>query len=213
MTVGETIKLDNIQYPTWRELFISYLVNDMVINSISPNFPIGSNWSYVEDAEEEMFDNYIIKERYKQNKNIIEMIDSLKTLYKDSEDIENIEESRSKIQNTICQLNLNKLLSNISIVIVDEFADQTIGTTIRTINNAKITPPHCKKFVTDVEFFDKIMFDLMYGCHVLHKRVGVIHFDLHLNNMTIANLDPSFYKRIVMNINIIKIRSIMYVIF
>ena len=35
----------------------------------------------------------------------------------------------------------------------------------------------------------------MYGVHVLHKRVGAIHLDLHLNNMTIMEVDDSFYKK------------------
>ena len=195
MNVGEAIKINNIQYATWRELFISYAASDMVINSISPTFAIAANWSYIEGANQDMFDNEIIKDRYVQNKDIVNMISSMKQLYKESESIDNINESRERIYNTICQLNLNKLLSDVAIVRIDEFADVTVGTLARTIKTAKILPPKCKKFISDIKFFDKIIFDLMYGCHVLHKRVGAIHLDLHLNNMTIMEVDSTFYER------------------
>ena len=195
MNVGEAIKINNIQYATWRELFISYAASDMIINSISPTFAIAANWSYIEGANQYMFDNEIIKDRYIQNKEIIEMVNGLKQLYKESEAVDNINDSRESIYNTICQLNLNKLLSDVAIVRIDEFADVTVGTLARTIKNAKVLPPKCKMFMNDIRFFDKIIFDLMYGCHVLHKRVGAIHLDLHLNNMTIMEVDSSFYER------------------
>ena len=89
----------------------------------------------------------------------------------------------------------NDRISGISIVRIDEFADVTVGTLARTIKTAKVLPPKCQKFINDIKFFDKVIFDLMYGCHVLHKRVGAIHLDLHLNNMTIMEVDSSFYER------------------
>jgi hypothetical protein len=76
---------------------------------------------------------------------------------------------------------------------VDEFAGLTLATIPKTVRSATIVPPYYHNFLTNKDMFYKYMFDLLYGCHVLHKRVGVIHLDLHLNNMTIMEVDNSFY--------------------
>ena len=196
LSVGEAIKINNIIYPAWRELFLSYAASDMVINDIAPNFAIAANWTYIEGANRHMFDNILIKEKYQQNEEVIEVINKLKLLYKYSENIENIEDSRYQILNIMCKINSYKLLSDIAICRVDEFADVTIGTIPRTIKTATIPPPKYYNFLKDIHYFNKIIFDLMYGVHTLHKRVGAIHLDLHLNNMTIMEVDESFYKKV-----------------
>lgn len=195
LSVGEAIKINNITYPSWRELYLSYAVSDMVINGISPNFAISANWTYIEGVNQTMFDNQLIKEKYRQNEEVIEVINKLKLLYKYSENIDNIEESRYKLFNIICNINSYKLLSNMAISRVDEFADVTIGTIPRTIKTAKTPPPKYHNFLKNIHHFNKVIFDLMYGVHVLHKRVGAIHLDLHLNNMTIMEVNDGFYKK------------------
>ena len=195
MSVGEVIKINNITYPVWRELYISYAASDMVINGISPHFAISANWSYIEGVDHDMFDNSIIRERYKQNDEVIEVINRLKLLYKYSESIDNIEDSRQQIFNTMRKINSYKLLSNIAMCRIDEFVDSTIGTIPHTMRTAQIPPPKYYNFLKKIEYFDKIIFDLMYGIHTLHKKIGAIHLDLHLNNMTIMEVENDFYKK------------------
>ena len=194
LSIGEAIKINNISYPAWKELFITYAVSDMVLNIISPTFPIGTNWTYLEGSNSDMFDNKMIKDKYKQNEDVTEIIENLQSLYKYSEGIDDMIQQREKIFETLSDLSSNKLLSNLALALVDEFASFTIGTIPRTIKNSNAIPPKYLKFVSDIHFFNKYMFDLMYGCHVLHKKIGIIHFDLHLNNMTIMDVDESFYS-------------------
>ena len=170
LSVGEAVKINNITYPAWRELFISYAACDMVLNGISPTFVVAANWTYIEGADVSMFDNKVIRDKYKQNDEVIHVIENLKAIYKFSEDINDISESRQKIFNTLSNLSSNKLLSNLALARIDEFANVTVGTIARTVRNAKVIPPQYKKFITEVEYFDKIIFDLMYGSHVLHKK-------------------------------------------
>ena len=194
LSVGEAVKINNISFSSWRELFISYATSDMVINFICPNFAIAANWTYIEGSNSKMYDNKLIVDKYIQNEEIKDVSDRLKELYKFSETVDNIDNSREKIYDTLIYLNSHKLLSEISLARIDEFAGVTIGTIPRTIKTAKVIPPKYKKFITNIDFFNKVIFDLLYGCFVLHKRIGAIHLDLHKNNMTIMDVDYNFYK-------------------
>uniref|UniRef100_A0A6C0LJD5 Protein kinase domain-containing protein n=1 Tax=viral metagenome TaxID=1070528 RepID=A0A6C0LJD5_9ZZZZ len=187
LSVGEAIKINNISYSSWRELFISYATSDMVINGISPNFAISANWSYIEGADKDMFDNPPIKEKYIQNEEVIKVISKLKELYRNSENIFGMDVQREKIYDTITNLSSYKLLSNIAIARIDEFAGATIGTIPYAVKNADVMPKKYKLFLSNVTVFDKVIFDLFYACHVLHKKIGVVHLDLHLNNITILD--------------------------
>ena len=82
LSVGEAVKINNIIYPAWRELFISYAASDMVLNGISPTFAIAANWTYIEGVGRDTFDNKIIREKYTQNDEVIEIIEKIEgTLY------------------------------------------------------------------------------------------------------------------------------------
>ena len=194
LSVGEAIHINDISYPTWRELFLAYATSDMVLNGISPNFPISANWTYIEGVSENTFDNTLIREKYVHNKEVISLLNGMKDVYKNSENTVNMEDSRGKIYDNINYITSYKLLSNIAIARIDEFAGLTLTAIPYTIRKAKVVPPHYHQILTNIAYFDKFMFDLMYATHVLHKRVGAIHLDLHLNNMTIMNTDSSFYK-------------------
>lgn len=194
LSVGEAIHINDISYPTWRELFISYATSDMVLNSICPSFPVSANWTYIEGVNQHTFDNIIIKDKYIQNNDVKDTLSNLKEIYNNTEDMYYMEESRERIYDSIQYITSYKLLSNIAISRIDEFAGLTLTSIVPTIRKAEVVPPHYHQIVTDIRYFDKFMFDLMYATHVLHKRIGVIHFDLHLNNMTIMKVDDSFYK-------------------
>jgi hypothetical protein len=194
LSVGEAININDISYPTWRELFLAYATADMVLNGIAPNFPVSANWTYIEGVAESTFDNILIREKFVHNKEVVTLLNGMKDVYKNSEDMVNMEDSRDKIYDSINYITSHKLLSNIAIARIDEFAGLTLTAIPPTVRRAKVVPPHYHQILTNIAYFDKFMFDLMYAAHVLHKRVGAIHLDLHLNNMTIMNVDSSFYK-------------------
>lgn len=193
LTVGEVISVGNISYKPWRELIISYGVSDMVLNYIAPVFAIGSNWTYIENINENIFDNMIIKHKLIINKSIQKMVDDYKKIYEDSQEIEDIEHYRENLLEDINDINKNKLLSHIALARIDEYVGFTIGTIPRNVRKAKIVQPHYENFITNIDFFNKYIFDILYGCHVIHKKLGIINFDLHLNNVTIMKVD-NFYK-------------------
>lgn len=193
MTVGEVISIDDVTYKAWRELLISYAVSNMVINYISPTFAIGSNWTYIEKSDETMFDNLIIKERMKSNKEVADLIMHYKRLYEISGSVDNVEKYRQTLLDEIADMNKNKLLSDISLARIDENVGLTLGTLPYTVKTADVVPPHYHKFLTDKDYFHKYLFDILYGCHVIHTKIGIINFDLHLNNVTIMK-SASFYK-------------------
>lgn len=193
LTVGEVISVGDISYKPWRELIISYAVSDMVLNYISPNFAIGSNWTYLEGVDSTMFDNMIIRHKLTINKTIEKMVDDYKRIYEESSKIEDIEVYRENLLAEINDLNKNKLLSKVALARIDENVGFTMGTIPRNIRKAEIVQPHYNNFINDIDYFNKYIFDILYGCHVLHKKLGIINFDLHLNNVTIMKA-YNFYK-------------------
>ena len=166
----------------------------MVLNGICPSFPISANWTYIEGINENTFDNILIREKYIQNKDVVKVLNNMKEVYQNSEDMYNMDESRDKIYETIQYITSYKLLSNIAIARIDEFAGLTLTAIIPTVKKSIVVPPHYHQILTDIKYFDKFIFDLMYATHVLHKKIGAIHLDLHLNNMTFMKVDNSFYK-------------------
>lgn len=206
LTVGEVISLGNISYKPWREIVISYAVSDMVLNYVGPGFALGTNWTMIEGMDATMFDNVIIKDRIEENVKIQQLIKEYKRLYDLATNIPDVEGYSEGLLGQINDLNKNKLISRIAIGKVDENVGFTFTNIPRIIRKASIVPPHYEKLVTDLDMFNKYMFDLLYSCHVLHKRLGIIHFDLHLNNATIMKA-YSFYKT---DIDKNKVTSIKY---
>ena len=205
LTVGEVISVGNISYKPWRELIISYAVSDMVLNYVCPSFAIGSNWTLIEGIDETMFDNSIIRHRLKTGEFIQNMVDEYKKIYEQSSKVEDVEKYRENLLDEIQDLHKYKVISKIALAKIDENVGFTIGTIPRNIRKAKIVQPHYNNLITDINYFNKYMFDILYGCHVLHKKLGVINFDLHLNNVTIAKVD-TFYKTEVDKNGIVSIK-------
>jgi hypothetical protein len=58
--------------------------------------------------------------------------------------------------------------------------------------------PHNHKIFKDPNLFSKYLFDICYGAHILHCRAGIIHGDLHLNNITLYQLDIGKKNNLVM---------------
>lgn len=194
LPVGSALHINDISYSAWREIFISYAASDMVLNGISPTFPVSLEWSYLEGSTIDMYDNTIIKNKYAQNKDVIVTLDRLKDIYRAMDDMTGMYDARERVLQNIQYITSHKLLSNISISMINEFIGLTATSITPNIRNAEVPAPNYHRIVTELEYFDKFIFELFYGLYVLHKKVGIIHSDTHMNNISIMCLDRSFYK-------------------
>ena len=57
------ISLREIQYPfditykPWKEYFVNLRLSDLVVNNITPGFPITTNWLFIKNTDQHLFDN------------------------------------------------------------------------------------------------------------------------------------------------------------
>ena len=138
----------------------------MVLNYVCPSFAIGSNWTLIEGIDETMFDNSIIRHRLKTGEFIQNMVDEYKKIYEQSSKVEDVEKYRENLLDEIQDLHKYKVISKIALAKIDENVGFTIGTIPRNIRKAKIVQPHYNNLITDINYFNKYMFDILYGCHV-----------------------------------------------
>jgi hypothetical protein len=85
------------------------------------------------------------------------------------------------------------IMSDTSFCIFSEYLGRTvydIFTGLRSSNNYK-TPMGMLLTEKGSKHFNGLMFELCYNLYCMHSRVGVIHGDLHLSNLT---LNPIFYQ-------------------
>lgn len=218
-----------LRYKPWREYFVSVKINDLVINSVSPTFPVTLDWFYIRNSSKGLYDN---KSQFNRMKHSELAKDILKVLYEAqrgtyfaSEDTSNVKTSKQVKQwlnNKFKRLN-NKIaepinysmeeliMSDITLAFASEYVGRTVADTMnllqssKRLNNVLGHPLAVKGY----DYFAKYIFDIMYGLLCVNKRLGVIHGDLHLNNATIG---PMYYlnEKLVHNKN--KVNKVVYVV-
>lgn len=103
-------------------------------------------------------------------------------------------EITKSIKNLVEYIKDNVIMSNVCLVMTNEFVGKTLYDSIFLTQSSKqyskIVPymfsPH------SYSYFRKYMFELCYNFYVLNTKAGVIHNDIHLNNITINSI---FYTR------------------
>lgn len=188
MFLRETMQPFDYNLAIWRELAVTQLVGDLVINYISPSFAIYNQWSYIEDVDAALFENSIMETRYKRGYAVDISLNSLR-------------EARSNLRNTAQnyateELNAHMyesieyaqsylLMSSVAMLHTMEDIGWTMGSLPNYIRYSK------NQYLTIINAFSTIdtaacyIFELVYAAHCLHTKIKVAHTDLHTNNMTL----------------------------
>jgi len=195
ITVFEALKTKDINFNVWRELYITNLSTNLVINYISPSFPMITNWFYIQNSNVNLFDNPSMHEKYSNSKIASEVsvqlrkIDAYNYINNNRKcgPINNKFERLSRaIQKSIVYSDSDIRLTDLCICLNVEYA----GLTWRNIPAYAYAIRHGKYidiFVKKDKFF-KLMFEYIYSLYCANLRMGVMHGDLHLNNVTLKIL-------------------------
>lgn len=197
----------NIIHPQWKELLINKIINNLIYNINSPCFAIFNDWLLITNSNRNLFDNEIIFNKLFYSDNIKS---SLNYLYLVKNNLISIDNKDNKIIPEIIK-NLKKLISlsedtllmsNISICYLSEYSGKTLYDYLnKIVDNNKIN-----KFIgniyNDHDIFKKYIFEIIYSLYCLNIK-GVIHGDLHLNNITlnIQKYSNCCNNNVVYNIN------------
>jgi hypothetical protein len=60
----ELMKVGDYNLPAWKETNISKVMSDLVINYITPSFPLYNDWAYINDSDLNLYENDAMHDRY-----------------------------------------------------------------------------------------------------------------------------------------------------
>lgn len=196
LTAMEAVKMDDINYPVWREIHVTNIVSNLVLNLISPCFPFINNWFFIQNAHAGMFDNKAMHDKYIHSGLAAVVSSQLKNTDKynyvnEDPDADPISGKfyrlSSQIRKSIVYADSDIKLSDIAICMTSEY----VGRTLRDIPALIASEKHLQDLdfaFSDQHLFAKHMFEFVFSFYAMNTKVGVIHGDLHMNNACLNRL-------------------------
>ena len=196
LTVIESIRGDDINYSVWREMYTTNLVSNLVLNMVCPSFPFIGSWFYIQNSHAGLFDNIAMFEKYKHSDIANEVSRQLREV--DKYNYYSRDKQQGAISAKFLQLskNINKSivyadseirLTNLSVCVTSEY----VGRTLRDIPGIIMQGQHehgLDLIFTSEDVFCKHMFEYVYAFYCMNTRLGIVHGDLHMNNVTVFRL-------------------------
>lgn len=207
LSIAEAQNPFNIRYKPWCEYLMSVRLSNLVVNCISPGFPLVNQWFYIKNSRKGLFDNDIQYEKMQRSELAVQITTLLNRAKLFSH--ENITKKKlikikqinttwlsekfktlsSKIQDPIDFAKKEIIMSNVALCAVSEYVGYTIMDVLQLCNtsdflNKEMDEPFS---LSGFPHFNKLMFDMCYNLYCMNKIAGIIHGDLHLNNATIYN--------------------------
>jgi hypothetical protein len=187
LTYDEVRNWENPSFTTWRELYFTSMCSNLVLNLICPSFPLISNWFYIPNMRETIFDNHAMHLKYEHSQvveeaiDLLERSDSLLTDENDDPYTERFAYLSKQINESIMYGEGYILLSNIALCMISEYTGHTFRDEFRLRNKFHLE-------LSETEMLTKYTFDIMYALYCMNSKVGLIHGDLHLNNITVKQM-------------------------
>lgn len=196
VTVIESLRTDDINYSVWREMYMTNLVSNLVLNLVTPSFPFLGSWFYIQNSHAGLFDNSAMFDKYKHSaiaddvSKQLRAIDRYNYFSKDRHSgalSGKFMHLSRKINGAIIYADSEIRLTDLSVCVTSEY----VGRTLRDIPNIIAQKRHLHGMdliFTDANFFAKHMFEYVYAFYCMNTRLGIIHGDLHMNNVTVFRL-------------------------
>lgn len=195
LTVAEVEDSQNIEYQAWREAYLSSQIGNLVINGISPSFPIFNDWFFIRSTNPALFDNKITHLKLQHSQRASGIVRGLEKArsgtylldpFKQEElyysyNLENLSEA---IELPMDFAEQQIVFSDITLCTLTEHVGRTLGDLPELLKRDPIAREVGPMF-SDLAVFDKYLFEFFYAMFCMNKHYGLIHGDLHLNNATL----------------------------
>lgn len=200
VTAIEAIRMDDINFDVWREIYITDLASNLVLNLISPCFPFINNWFYIQNAHAGLFDNYAMHEKFAHSEIATDISEQLRKIdklnYIDRDPTKQPISSKfytlsRHVHKAMVYADSDIKLSDLAICVTGEYVGRTLRDLPTLIAN-KQTVPGLELTFTDHKIFRKHIFEFIYSFYCMNTKIGIIHGDLHMNNVTISWLYNMF---------------------
>ena len=191
-TVNELKDVENINLEIWREIYIGYKCSDLVLNSTTPSFPLMNNWFYIHNAHPGgLFENESQFTKHDQSvvaKKVSDSVCSVDLANYIKSDISGKSRPISfKFKNVSDDLRKGVEYADNYLVLSDKAIcvhSEYVGKTLRDFATSPEDVKESQMF-HNVDFFKKQLFEFLYTLYCVNTKLGVVHSDMHSNNVTI----------------------------
>lgn len=202
---------NNIIHFQWKEILINKIVYSLLYNINSPSFSIFIDWIFINNSNRNLYDNKEIYDKISYSDKIKSILQLLNKANSEFSEIYNQKknefiDSLIKKLKKIIKLSENKvLMSNISLCYLSEYSGKTVYDYFNKIKDKTLIHKNIGDLYNNYDMFKKYMFEIIYSLYCLNLK-GIIHGDLHLNNVTLnkKNLNINEESYVIYNININK---------
>lgn len=188
MHVREVSQFSDYNLAAWRELAVTRLAGDLVLNYLSPSFPLYNQWTYVEDADAALFENEAMEEKYTRGRAVAEATRSLREARQRLGDVPSqnyyTEELNARLYESLEYAQSFLLMSPIALVHTMEDVGVALRSLPSYVRRAPTQWPAAEDAFADADMGARHLFEFAFGAHCLHTKLGVAHTDLHGNNLT-----------------------------
>jgi hypothetical protein len=216
----EVIKTEDINYNVWRELYITDICSNLVLNLISPSFPAAIGWFYIRNSNAILYDNAAMVQRYANSKIADKIISELLSIDKHNY-VKNIKDFgpidgrfghlSELIHEDMVYADSELRMSNVSLCMLMEYVGRTLQDIPKIILAKDMMQDYSyeldKPFST-LRIFEKILFEYIYALFCINSKSNLIHGDLHMNNVTIYQL----HRKLIEKVNVEDKRHVVYLI-
>jgi hypothetical protein len=193
----------NIKFAPWREMYISSFVGDLVINGITPSFPIFVDWFYISTNSPEIWDNKISHLKLEHSMVATDIVrkleDARKHTYRQDDDEEvyisyKMQGMSDAIEVPMSYAEKEIILAPVTLCSLVEH----VGRTVADMPEMLKRPWYVKELgplFTDIAITRKYLFEYIYALYCANCKFQLIHSDLHLNNVCFYSV-RTFYPDI-----------------
>lgn len=183
LTVGEVVNVGSVRFMLWREMFADYLGAKLVFNFVTDAFPMFGQWALVLGSGPGLYAAAHQHERFGRAPIITEVREHLSESERILKDIGTAGRAAAAHAHKAVQDIDSRLdLTDISMVKTAEHVGWTLAHVVLKLDTAAGART---TLFSDPKMFEPLVFGWLYGLHVLHTRMAVLHSDLHANNIAV----------------------------
>jgi hypothetical protein len=204
LRVKDVEDCENIKHAPWREMYVSSLVGDMVINGICPGFPIFVDWFFIQTNSPDIWDNKVSHLKLDHSMVASDIVRKLEDArkgtyaYGDKGDTVyatyQMEGMSEAIEVPMNYAEKEIILAPVTLCSLVEHVGRTFADLPKMIEQDFYRKETGDLF-GDPKLFSKYLFEYIYAIYCMNTKFQIIHTDLHLNNISMNNL-RHFYKDI-----------------
>lgn len=189
----------DILYKPWREFIVTAFISNLVINNICSSFPLVNSWLYMRNIKKGLFDNAIQYDKLDKSDSTKEIINIMLQAHKYTQHIESDIKKSKNLGKSWLEYKFN-ILGNAIHKSIDYakreliMSDTVIGIILSRIGQTFIDALKWSKQKgvdltkkDNCEIFIRHVFEICYALYCVHDIYGIIHADLHLNNISLNN--------------------------